>query len=136
MPAFSISTTTPNRTPWLRKGLLAAPVPYAQQPLYLRRFTVYICIPLYPEGDPQSVAMQAVLCWQSRTLQMMYSKVAEALARWGPADAHPCHYLNVYCLAKREQCPVRVDLSMVRNPRQQQLIQVMLCYPWPRPTFQ
>ena len=28
------------------------------------RFAVYIVIPMWPEGDPTSVAMQAILFWQ------------------------------------------------------------------------
>jgi len=44
-----------------------------------KRFTAYIVIPMWPEGDPTSVPMQAILHWQHRTMEMMYNEVGRAL---------------------------------------------------------
>ena len=43
------------------------------------RFTVYIVIPLHPEGIPTDSAIQEMLQWQKRTMHMMYSRIAHAL---------------------------------------------------------
>ena len=43
------------------------------------RFTVYIVIPLHPEGIPTDNAIQEMLHWQKRTMHMMYSRIAHAL---------------------------------------------------------
>ncbi|KAE8010687.1 hypothetical protein FH972_007033 [Carpinus fangiana] len=66
------------------------------------RFAVYIVIPMWPEGDPNSAAMQEILFWQSQTMQMMYDIVAKELKALHPVDSHPQEYLNFYCLGKRE----------------------------------
>ena len=41
------------------------------------RFAVYIVIPLFPEGDPASQAIQEILWWQYSTMKMMYARVGE-----------------------------------------------------------
>ena len=64
-------------------------------------FKVYVCIPMYPEGDPSSAASQEILYWQWSTMQAMYTNIAEALTEAG-AGGHPQDYLNFYCLGKRE----------------------------------
>ncbi|KAF2303844.1 hypothetical protein GH714_023819 [Hevea brasiliensis] len=43
------------------------------------RFTVYIVIPMWPEGIPESASVQAILDWQRRTMEMMYSDISDAL---------------------------------------------------------
>ena len=65
------------------------------------RFTAYVVIPMFPEGDPTSGAVQEILHWQTKTLKMMYGKIAEAISENG-IDAHPCDYLQFYCLGKGE----------------------------------
>jgi phospholipase D1/2 len=65
------------------------------------RFTVYILIPMWPEGIPESASVQAILDWQRRTMEMMYSDIAQALQRNG-LNADPHEYLNFYCLGNRE----------------------------------
>jgi phospholipase D1/2 len=65
------------------------------------RFTVYIVIPMWPEGIPESASVQAILDWQRRTMEMMYSDISQALQRKG-LDANPKEYLNFYCLGNRE----------------------------------
>ena len=36
------------------------------------RFTVYVVVPMWPEGIPASGSVQAILDWQRRTMEMMY----------------------------------------------------------------
>uniref|UniRef100_A0A2N9HQH0 Phospholipase D n=1 Tax=Fagus sylvatica TaxID=28930 RepID=A0A2N9HQH0_FAGSY len=67
------------------------------------RFSVYIAIPMWPEGVPTSAAVQEILFWQGQTMAMMYKIVAQALEKAGLSDCyHPQDYLNFYCLGKRE----------------------------------
>ncbi|KAG7970064.1 hypothetical protein I3843_07G062500 [Carya illinoinensis] len=69
------------------------------------RFAVYIVIPMWPEGDPKSSAVQEILYWQSQTMQMMYNVVAMELKATGHVDSHPRDFLNFYCLGNREHIP-------------------------------
>ena len=74
-----------------------------------KMFTAYIVIPMYPEGDPTSMASQEILFWQYRTIESMYTKIAEAIQRNG-SSMDPTDYLRFFCLAKREspdEIPVR-----------------------------
>ncbi|KAG7973233.1 hypothetical protein I3843_07G217700 [Carya illinoinensis] len=65
-------------------------------------FAVYIVIPMWPEGIPESASVQAILDWQRRTMEMMYTDISEALQRKG-SDAKPQNYLNFFCLGNREK---------------------------------
>ncbi|KAF3944890.1 hypothetical protein ACB098_01G109000 [Castanea mollissima] len=65
------------------------------------RFVVYIVIPMWPEGIPESSSVQAILDWQRRTIEMMYIDITQALNRKG-LQANPRKYLNFFCLGKRE----------------------------------
>ncbi|KAF5456726.1 hypothetical protein F2P56_026173 [Juglans regia] len=65
------------------------------------RFAVYIVIPMWPEGIPESAYVQAILDWQRRTMEMMYSDITKALQKKG-LDEDPRDYLNFYCLGNRE----------------------------------
>eukprot|EP00898_Chlorokybus_atmophyticus_P002194 jgi/Chlat1/2976/Chrsp2S00364 len=64
------------------------------------RFAAYIITPLYPEGVPDSGAVQEILHYQGNTMRMMYRIIAEALAETG-SDAHPQDYLNFYTVVNR-----------------------------------
>ncbi|KAH1266828.1 Phospholipase D delta [Glycine soja] len=66
------------------------------------RFAVYIVLPMWPEGDPKTGAMQEILFWQGQTMQMMYDAVARELKSMQLTDVHPQDYLNFYCLGNRE----------------------------------
>ncbi|KAJ8768258.1 hypothetical protein K2173_021198 [Erythroxylum novogranatense] len=67
------------------------------------RFSVYIVIPMWPEGVPNSASVQEILYWQGQTMAMMYKLIAEELEKAGLSDhCHPQDYLNFYCLGKRE----------------------------------
>lgn len=69
------------------------------------RFTAYIVIPMWPEGDPTSAPMQAILHWQKRTIEMMYREVGRAL-RENSVPPHlgdkPTDWLLFLCPGKRE----------------------------------
>ena len=68
------------------------------------RFTAYIVIPMWPEGDPTSAPMQAILYWQFRTMQMMYKEVGKALreANVPPhLGQHPTDWLMFLCPGTR-----------------------------------
>lgn len=75
------------------------------------RFTVYIVIPMFPEGIPSSVAMQEILFWQGQTMQMMYEIIARELKSAHLEDSHPQDYLNFYCLGTREKLTTKVSSS-------------------------
>ncbi|XP_052170183.1 phospholipase D beta 2-like isoform X2 [Diospyros lotus] len=67
------------------------------------RFSVYIVIPMWPEGNPTGAATQRILFWQHKTMQMMYETIYKALVEVGLEDAFtPQDYLNFFCLGNRE----------------------------------
>ncbi|XXG45717.1 hypothetical protein AAC387_Pa02g0720 [Persea americana] len=66
-----------------------------------QRFTAYIVLPMRPEGNPESVHEQAMLYWQRRTMDIMYSDITMALLRNG-LNASPKEYLSFFCLANQE----------------------------------
>ncbi|XP_076948548.1 phospholipase D delta-like isoform X3 [Bidens hawaiensis] len=68
------------------------------------RFSVYIVIPMWPEGAPNSAPVQEILFWQAQTMQMMYDIIAKELQAQQLTDSHPQDYLNFYCLGNREPC--------------------------------
>ncbi|KAI5060239.1 hypothetical protein GOP47_0024659 [Adiantum capillus-veneris] len=67
------------------------------------RFAVYVVIPMWPEGVPESAAVQEILYWQRLTMEMMYKRIAAALKK-NHIDgiAQPTDYLNFFCLGNRE----------------------------------
>ncbi|KAL9227407.1 hypothetical protein vseg_003096 [Gypsophila vaccaria] len=67
------------------------------------RFAAYIVIPMWPEGDPKSMAMQRILFWQYKTMQMMYQIIFKALEETGMEHTYePQDFLNFFCLGNRE----------------------------------
>ena len=64
-------------------------------------FRAYILVPMFPEGDPASAAIQEILRWQFRTMQTMYRSIAAAIDEVG-AETQPTDYLMFFCLGKRE----------------------------------
>lgn len=67
------------------------------------RFSVYIVIPMWPEGVPTSAATQRILFWQNKTMQMMYETIYMALVEVGLEQKYePQDYLNFFCLGNRE----------------------------------
>nr|CAB3460381.1 unnamed protein product [Digitaria exilis] len=65
------------------------------------RFVVYVVVPMWPEGIPESGSVQAILDWQRRTMEMMYTDIAQAIQAKG-IDANPRDYLTFFCLGNRE----------------------------------
>ncbi|KAK3147045.1 hypothetical protein QOZ80_3BG0277350 [Eleusine coracana subsp. coracana] len=65
------------------------------------RFAVYVVVPMWPEGVPESGSVQAILDWQRRTMEMMYSDVALAIQARG-LQADPRDYLTFFCLGNKE----------------------------------
>ena len=67
------------------------------------RFAVYVVTPMWPEGKPEGESVQAILRWNRQTMEMMYGIVVEAIEEAGlGGKAHPCDYLNFFCLGNRE----------------------------------
>ncbi|KAJ0981025.1 hypothetical protein J5N97_009280 [Dioscorea zingiberensis] len=66
------------------------------------RFSVYIVVPMWPEGVPESASVQAILYWQRKTMEMMYTDIAEALLAKGLDVANLEDYLVFFCLGNRE----------------------------------
>ena len=62
------------------------------------RFTVYIVIPMHPEGVPSDSAIQEMLYWQHHTMQMMYSRIAHAIYASGLMNLFPTVFI---CLSLR-----------------------------------
>ncbi|RCV44495.1 hypothetical protein SETIT_9G378300v2 [Setaria italica] len=65
------------------------------------RFAVYVVLPMWPEGVPESGSVQAILDWQRRTMEMMYRDVSLAIRAKG-LQADPRDYLTFFCLGNRE----------------------------------
>ncbi|OEL13457.1 Phospholipase D alpha 1 [Dichanthelium oligosanthes] len=65
------------------------------------RFAVYVVVPMWPEGVPESGSVQAILDWQRRTMEMMYKDVTLAIRAKG-LQADPRDYLTFFCLGNRE----------------------------------
>ncbi|GFZ08099.1 phospholipase D alpha 4 [Actinidia rufa] len=66
------------------------------------RFAVYIVIPMWPEGVPESEPVQNILHWTRETMVMMYKLIGEAITESGESG-QPRDYLNFFCLANREE---------------------------------
>ncbi|XP_059643278.1 phospholipase D alpha 4 [Cornus florida] len=65
------------------------------------RFAVYIVMPMWPEGVPESEPVQDILHWTRETMKMMYRLIGDAIEESGE-PGHPRDYLNFFCLANRE----------------------------------
>lgn len=67
------------------------------------RFNVYVVVPMWPEGMPESGSVQAILDWMRRTMEMMYKIISQALQAKGLYDESPRDYLTFFCLGNRER---------------------------------
>lgn len=66
-------------------------------------FHVYIVVPLWPEGDPHSGAVQEILCFQHSTVEYMYKAINEELVAQGlEGKSDPVDYLSILALCRRE----------------------------------
>ncbi|KAG5523520.1 hypothetical protein RHGRI_035356 [Rhododendron griersonianum] len=66
------------------------------------RFSVYVAIPMWPEGVSESEPVQDMLHWTRETMAMMYKMIGEAIKESGE-NGHPRDFLNFFCLANREE---------------------------------
>ncbi|AQK69588.1 Phospholipase D gamma 1 [Zea mays] len=67
------------------------------------RFSAYIVVPMWPEGNPTGTLTQRILYWQKMTMQMMYEIIYKALKEVGLDGTYePQDYLNFFCLGNRE----------------------------------
>ncbi|XP_021716431.1 phospholipase D alpha 4-like [Chenopodium quinoa] len=66
------------------------------------RFSVYVVMPMWPEGIPESESVQDILYWTRETMTTMYRLIGQAIKETG-GQAHPKDYLNFFCLANREK---------------------------------
>ncbi|KAJ7537296.1 hypothetical protein O6H91_11G000100 [Diphasiastrum complanatum] len=66
------------------------------------RFAVYVVVPMWPEGIPESAQVLAILDWMKKTMEMMYKSIAQALQAKQIEDENPRDYLSFYCLGNRE----------------------------------
>ncbi|XP_021754507.1 phospholipase D alpha 4-like [Chenopodium quinoa] len=66
------------------------------------RFSVYVVMPMWPEGIPESESVQDILYWTRETMTTMYRLIGQAIKETGE-QAHPRDYLNFFCLANREK---------------------------------
>ncbi|KAK3156965.1 hypothetical protein QOZ80_2AG0114420 [Eleusine coracana subsp. coracana] len=79
------------------------------------RFSAYIVIPMWPEGNPTGIPTQRILYWQNKTMQMMYETIYRALKEAGLDEIYePQDYLNFFCLGNRE-VPDRTGTSNASN---------------------
>mmetsp|Transcript_10866 Transcript_10866/g.33312 ORF Transcript_10866/g.33312 Transcript_10866/m.33312 type:complete len:766 (+) Transcript_10866:183-2480(+) len=68
-----------------------------------RAFTIYVIIPMYPEGPPESDAVQEILHYQHSTIDMMYRKIDAALREAKMQNERkPTDYLSFFCLGRKE----------------------------------
>jgi len=73
-------------------------------------FTVYIVIPMFPEGNPADDATQQIMAWEYNTISAMYKIIGDELRK--PPNQnnralieerpHPTDYLMFFCLGRRE----------------------------------
>ncbi|KAK4802418.1 hypothetical protein SAY86_000621 [Trapa natans] len=67
------------------------------------RFSVYVVIPMWPEGVPESASVKAILDWQRRTMEMMYTDISKAIQRKDTSEtSNPRDYLTFFCLGNRK----------------------------------
>eukprot|EP00177_Eucheuma_denticulatum_P004874 GFKZ01008849.1.p1 GENE.GFKZ01008849.1~~GFKZ01008849.1.p1 ORF type:complete len:854 (-),score=136.54 GFKZ01008849.1:772-3333(-) len=65
------------------------------------RFAVYVVVPLFPEGPPDSGAVQEILSHQRKTVGLITSRVAKAIKESG-SDTTVSDWFNMFCLVNRE----------------------------------
>lgn len=65
-------------------------------------FHVYVNIPMWPEGVTSTSSVQEIIHWQYLTVEMMYNRIALALAE-SDLEKSPFDYLTFYCLGNRTQ---------------------------------
>eukprot|EP01006_Ploeotia_vitrea_P047590 TRINITY_DN67142_c7_g11_i1.p1 TRINITY_DN67142_c7_g11~~TRINITY_DN67142_c7_g11_i1.p1 ORF type:complete len:1491 (-),score=162.72 TRINITY_DN67142_c7_g11_i1:94-4032(-) len=93
---------------------------YARQP-----FHVYVIVPMWPEGVPESGPVQTILHWQFHTVNMMYTRIANALRAMG-SDLQPTDYFGFYCLGTKEPVGPGAPMSQIGNQLEARYKQVLI----------
>ncbi|XP_057449924.1 phospholipase D beta 1-like isoform X2 [Lotus japonicus] len=89
------------------------------------RFSVYVVIPMWPEGVPTGASTQRILFWQFKTMEMMYETIYKALQEAGLDNEYePQDYLNFFCLGNRE-LPDNGNIASAANPTGQKTPQAL-----------
>ncbi|KQJ97534.1 phospholipase D beta 1 isoform X1 [Brachypodium distachyon] len=84
------------------------------------RFSAYIVLPMWPEGNPTGRVTQRILYWQNKTMEMMYEIIYGALKEAGLDDMYePQDYLNFFCLGNREVTDSPSASNTANNPQEQ-----------------
>ena len=65
-----------------------------------QRFIAYIMIPMFPEGNPAATHTQEILYWQTRTIEMMYKYIGDAIQENG-SQTHPTDWLLFLCPGRK-----------------------------------
>ncbi|EMS45543.1 Phospholipase D beta 1 [Triticum urartu] len=92
------------------------------------RFSAYIVVPMWPEGNPTGAPTQRILYWQNKTMQMMYETIYRALKEVGLDDIYePQDYLNFFCLGNREIGDSPSTPSTANNPQFQHAMLALTC---------
>lgn len=66
-----------------------------------QRFVVYVVVPMFPEGPPDSGAVQEILSHQRKTVALITSRIAKAIKETG-SDTMVSDWFNIFCLVNRE----------------------------------
>lgn len=66
-----------------------------------QRFVVYLIVPMYPEGPPDSVAVQEILAHQRKTVSVITTRIRKALDEVG-SDTEITDWFAMFCLVNRE----------------------------------
>lgn len=65
------------------------------------RFVVYVAIPLYPEGAPDSGPVQEILSHQRKTVSLITTRIARTIEETG-SETKVSDWFNMFCLVNRE----------------------------------
>ena len=71
-------------------------------------FVAYVIIPMFPEGAPDSIQVQALLRWQFNTYRMMYERIRKALKKY-QSQKKVEDFFVLMCLGTREDPTSFVD---------------------------
>lgn len=96
------------------------------------QFTVYILLPMWPEGHTESPQSQEILYWQRKTIEAMYTRIDKALEHQMMQTGEKkeiSDYLNFYCLGNRETinlneasaAPLNDDEALLSKTRRHQI---------------
>lgn len=66
-----------------------------------QRFTVYLIVPMHPEGPPESGAVQEILAHQRKTVNVITSRIKQALIET-ESDTEVSDWFAMFCLVNRE----------------------------------